>query len=181
MGRCPRPPSLSTMQVIPISMSKVDWPAYVKVCQETIGFSPTRGLDMQGIKADSPAAFLATLDWDNNPKRQLSIPSPSYHHAHFGFIIIDEDDVLISFRANTTIRCIVRPFGRREAICLATDSIFEWYATLAFQLMQIDDEKVIAILNRIYDILCSTELRGMFADYKKVSIGNSPLFRLRKI
>ena len=63
----------------------VDWPSYIKVCQDALGYSPTRGIDDLGIKTSSPAAFIQTLDLQNNPRYAIT-RQDLYAHSFASFI-----------------------------------------------------------------------------------------------
>jgi len=49
------------VQIVPLSMTQVNWPDYVSVTYKHVGHSPTRSLDGVGIKPGDPYSFLASL------------------------------------------------------------------------------------------------------------------------
>ena len=79
------------MIIWPLAITQVNWPVFIKTCQDVLDYSPTRGLDNSGIKPDAPCAFLACIGIDNDPLNQLRfghITGKGWKHIHASFIAV---------------------------------------------------------------------------------------------
>ena len=81
------------MEIIPIQITVADWPTYIKVCQDNLDFSPTRGLDEAKIDIKKPAAFLYTLDLANQPHQAIQ-RRELYAHCFASFIGIMDGEII---------------------------------------------------------------------------------------
>ena len=78
-------------KIVPLALTHPDWKTFIKVCQEHLGYSPTRGLDDQDMKPKDPASFLACLTMDNKPLENLrhgGTTNYTFHHVMFSFLAI---------------------------------------------------------------------------------------------
>ena len=88
-------------EIHPIAFTYPDWTEYIRLCQENMGFSPTRGLDVDGLDPKMPNAFLATLDLKNQPLKSLRegyVTNPAFRHVSFTFLCIVDKDVMQFFQ-----------------------------------------------------------------------------------
>lgn len=79
------------MKIYPLAMTNVHWPTFIKMCQDELGYSPTRGLDEIGMKPDAPCAFLAAIGMDNKPLQQLRFGhhiGTAWRHVSASFIAV---------------------------------------------------------------------------------------------
>lgn len=72
--------------IFPLTITQVDWSTYIKVCQDILGFSPTRKLDEAHIDLKDPSAFLSSLNMNTNPKDNLRHVDRTFEHISMSFI-----------------------------------------------------------------------------------------------
>ena len=65
-----------------ISLPMCNWPLFIEVCQEHLGYSPTRGLDESVCPYDikHPLAWLSCLPMNNKPMLNMQSDFASYHY-----------------------------------------------------------------------------------------------------
>ena len=119
-------------KVYPLSFTQANWEIYIKLCQEILGYSPTRGLDETGINAKSAPAFLATLDLKNQPRKNLArgvCKNNSFHHVHCGFILASDESFVFEILNYTELKVIFETHNRKTLVIL-TGSMFDWYKAI---------------------------------------------------
>jgi hypothetical protein len=87
-----------SLKIHPLAITQVHWPTLIKVCQEELGYSPTRGLDEMGIKPDAPSAFLGCINLDNQPLKQLRYGhyyGTAWKHVSASFIAVADAKVIV--------------------------------------------------------------------------------------
>jgi hypothetical protein len=86
------------LKIWPLAITQAHFPTLIKVCQDELGYSPTRGLDVIGINTDSPSAYLACIGLDNKPLDQLRTGHnrhTAWKHASVSFIAITKAKLVI--------------------------------------------------------------------------------------
>lgn len=117
-------------KVYPLAMTQVDWPTFIKVCQEYFGSSPTRGIDESNIEIKSPSAFLACLSLDNDPINQLRHGwrmGGSFEHVSFAFIFALTKTLVTTLAVDTELNMsIYEVQDSDEIITLVSGSMKTW-------------------------------------------------------
>lgn len=117
-------------KVYPIAMTQVDWPSFIKICQEYFGSSPTRGIDTCNIPVKSPSAFLACLSLDNDPINQLRHGwrmGGSFEHVSFAFIFVLTKSLIPILAVNTELNMSTYDVkDSDEVITLLSGSMKTW-------------------------------------------------------
>jgi len=142
-------------KIYPLQIGRVDWKIYVKVCQEFLGESPTRGIDSAGISLDNPIAFLKTLDFHNQPINAIS-QEHLYNHVFFSFIAITDIFTIaqISERGYINIAYVEK---RNEVLVLMSGTLKQWKDSI----VSCCDHKAESILRRFFnDIYLHFETAG---------------------
>jgi len=118
------------VKIYPLAMTQVHWPTFIKVCQEELGYSPTRGLDEVGIKPDAPCAFLAAIGMDNDPINQLRFghhTGTAWKHVSASFIATVSQKVLYQLDNYTDLQISGNKIAEsNDYLIIATGSIREW-------------------------------------------------------
>ena len=76
-------------KIYPLAMTMVDWKLYSDQVKQILNIDPLKGLGASYIDRESPAAYLATLDLENQPLKQLRegcLNNPSFRHVSVSFI-----------------------------------------------------------------------------------------------
>jgi len=115
-------------KIYPLAATQVSWRAFIDMCQEVLGFSPTRGLDEQGMSVENPAAFLGCLSLDNKPLENLRtgiFRNNTWRHYCLSFII-KADMKLYSQIVELGILHIVHKRRDDDFIIIISGDIFQW-------------------------------------------------------
>ena len=155
------------MKVIPLTLQNVNWPQFIKMCQDVLDISPTRGLDDAGIDIENPAAFLGCLDFNNDPKKCIR----NSHQignildmVHYSFAVeLTEEWVISEIGANTPLH-IHASINKRKHIMILAGTLTEW--KLAIQRIRAGSTSGVAIriLDEIRDHFTMVGLREVFND-----------------
>jgi len=117
-------------KVYPLAITQVSWQTFIQVCQETLGFSPTRGLDKQGLSVEKPSAFLACLDLENKPldnlRNRLSL---TFEHFSVSFIIKGNEKLLKQIAFLGTLH-IVHKQQNDDFLIIVSGTMDKWYSTV---------------------------------------------------
>jgi len=162
----------------PLSMTQPEWKTYIETCQEALGYSPTRGLDTQGLKIDDPASFLATLDLENNPLRNLRsgvILNKTLKHVSFSFIAIIDKKAVDKLMAITDLEIF---YKERDDIYLTilTATMSTWYHTI---INGSTHKEVRKVLNNCLKFFKQTGFRELWASYQEQELDDDTFFLRR--
>jgi hypothetical protein len=120
-------------EIFTLSIPEVNWLPYIKASQDVLGFSPTRGLDQEGISPKQPAAFLATLDFKNQPGNQLRkgvYENNSFDHYFISFGMVDDTAIPGLWIANNCPVDVMHRAGEERHLFLISGTMRQWYSTL---------------------------------------------------
>lgn len=164
------------MNIYPIAMSTVNWPLFIKQCQEHFNYSPTKGLDVANIPIKDPAAYVACFNLENKPLESLRLfTNVAYHHFSISFLI----DVKVPIELYTLGR--VKHFEktyRQHTLTILSGTIYDWLQTIEYT--QHFDLEIRRILNEIVNILSSTWLKEIFATYERIFLPDKTFILKRK-
>jgi len=125
------------MEIIPLQITVMDLPTYVKICQDNLGYSPTRGLDNCGIDIKKPAAFLYTLDLDNQPREAIK-RCELYGHAFASFIGVLDSEIICEIAKKLRDIAITSKTGlNHKDIAIFSADLMTWnYAIVSYTKIQ---------------------------------------------
>ena len=117
-------------KIVPISFTQPDWKTFIEVCQEHLGYSPTRGLDNQEIQMGDPSSFLACLAFDNEPLKNLAngvFSNYTFRHVMFSFLaVLDKRAVdALYYHLDLEIHCKANEEG--EFVTIISANMSQWY------------------------------------------------------
>ena len=160
--------------VYPIARTQVDWNLFIKLGLQAFKVSPTRGLDDYGISIESPVAYLACLNFENNPLQQLRngfLEGPTFKHFYFSFLTIGESFIFTQFEGEFEIflKRIPNNF-KQEYVAIMTASIQTWInVSIRFcKSFRMFENR--AIINRIVNHLENMGFKELWNDYEKVTL-----------
>lgn len=116
-------------KVLPLSYTVANWQGYTELCQEILGYSPTRGLDRAGLDVSSPASFLATLDLENDPLSNLASginTNKSSSHVSCGFIFAGSQNLAVEILSHTHLDLIIKG-ADYEKLIIASGTMCAWH------------------------------------------------------
>jgi hypothetical protein len=115
-------------EIYPLAVTQADWPTFMKVCQDVLGISPSRGLDACNWKITDPASFLAAMDMENKPLealREAKSRGNLLEHYSVSFIAVLDDDVIVDLGTRTRLKLLTKK-GRKEHVVILTGTMGEW-------------------------------------------------------
>ena len=158
------------MDVYPLAVTQPEWQVLVNVCNDVLGLSPTRGLDLSGMAPSDPAAFLASLDLKNDPKNALRNPGPVFRHYMISFIAVC-DDYLLQQLGDTEIK-VSSTKGRREWVAILSANMLEWYRTILWACRKESEYELRACMNLVVAHLERAGFREIFSSFEKHQLGD---------
>lgn len=121
------------MEVYPLSIPTIDWDNYIDTYQAAFGVSPAAQTDSAGMKNDSPATFVASLDFENtvspNDALRRAAKTMILEHSFCSFIYIGEDDLLNS-QPLRLVSIAKRQIKKDQYYAIITGNIFQWRQVL---------------------------------------------------
>lgn len=167
-------------QVSPLAMMQVDWTTYIKMCQDVLGYSPTRGLDECAIDPKSPAAYLATLDLENQPLEHLRNPEDSqgFHHVFFSFIVelISPEDIMAIKGGRLRV---LNKRGSSTYLAILSGSILDWYYQTIFGCTKKSSIGVRQVMNKCYEYLCLAGFKEVWSNYERIDLQDQTFYLRR--
>lgn len=111
-------------KLVPILLHQVFWKAYIEVFKDFMGESPTRILDISGLKLDAPSAFEKTVKECFN--------SEGDKHSFIGFIGIADERMLLHLSTNTKLEItyVESDENRGQYIFIITGNLQQWHTAL---------------------------------------------------
>lgn len=155
--------------LIPIAMTRVAWGDYIKFVEKYLGYSPTRGLDDFNIKVTEPKAYLATLDLQNQPNKQLSNYDATWEHVHYSFMLKISRSLVLSFMLAAP-RCKIVYYSIPDSddmLLLLSGSMGEWYETLILGCRDLVKSKIRIIYNHILQYFEQAGFKSIWSDFEK--------------
>jgi hypothetical protein len=114
----------------PLAITQVEWREYIKFVEKVLGFNPAKGLSSTVIKLESPAAYLATLDFENRPLEQLRngvLLNNTFDHLQVSFIAeFDSDTITELLQTLPRLDYIIKK-GRKTFLVIISAKMSVWY------------------------------------------------------
>ena len=108
-----------------LSITQADWLTFIKVCQDVLGYSPSRGLDACKLDPANPASYLASLNMKNTPLESLREDRQILEHFMASFLCILDDEVIKAIATHTRLRMIEK-VARKESAVILSGTMAEW-------------------------------------------------------
>ena len=116
--------------ISPLAITQVEWRTYIKFVEEVLGSNPAEGLGSTIIKLNTPAAYLATLDFENQPLKQLRqgvFLNNSFDHLHVSFIAeLESDDLQLLLTILPILDYIVKK-AKKTYLVVISAKMSIWY------------------------------------------------------
>ena len=156
----------------PIAITQPSWRTYIEVCQDVLGYSPTRGLDKSGVNVKDIEAFLITLDLENGGVESIREPNRALNHISLSYMGLLSKQILIDLQSNTTLYVISKRI-EDEYLCVVSGTMMQFY----FAILICCSEKVTLKLRQLFNGLLShiesTGLREVFSTKRKRYLADS--------
>jgi hypothetical protein len=152
-----------------LTMAQVDWKQFISTCRETVGYSPTRGLDAcVSPTHKDPAAFLACIDLQNKPLEAIrhGYKRGLFRHFFFGFSFLLSENELRELHQRTRLALFSEASGR-DYLVIASGTMDQWHDAVIC-MCQIDClYELRVIFNTIYNLFLNMGFREAFP-YSKI-------------
>jgi hypothetical protein len=124
---------MAEYKIRPLAITQVEWHTYIKFVEEVLGFNPARALGSTVIKLETPAAYLATLDFENRPLDQLRdgvFLNNTFDHMQVSFIAeLDHDALLELLQTLPTLDYIVKK-AKKTYLVIISAKMSIWYTAI---------------------------------------------------
>jgi hypothetical protein len=163
------------MKVSPLATTRPDWRVYIKFVEDVCGFSPSTGLGEAYIKVESPSAYLATLDLENQPLNQLrrgQFLNTTFEHVSFSFICALEACLVTSLLTLFSDLNFIIKKGKEkdEWLVIVSATIADWSVAVRRGLDAGQDKAVREFFNNIYNYFTYFGFKEIWSQYN-VTIG----------
>lgn len=152
-------------KIVPLALTHPDWKTFIKVCQEHLGYSPTRGLDDQDMQPKDPASFLACLTMDNKPLENLRtgiLTNRTFHHAMFSFIAVLDKRGLDSLYYNTDLEIQYKSNEDDEYVTVISATMSKWYHAIIKGCSESTPRSARQVMNKCFNFFRQTGYRELW-------------------
>jgi hypothetical protein len=161
-------------QVIPISMTQVDWPSYLRFCIDTTGRSISRDLDAANVELKGPFAFIASLSsfkGDSiHPNNAVRGAGFLLRHFSFGFLVTCTESCRADIQSVSELS-IDQGYHKDiggEQLYLMSGTLFQWRSTIIENLSKPNcNSEIREVLNKVILLLEQAGLVDLFSTFKK--------------
>jgi len=154
-------------EIYPLAISKAEWSIFIDVCQRYLGYSPTRGVDGCHLEIDDPAAFLGSLNMENDPLETLRLGSGVFEHFSITFLaVLDEEAVCLMTR--TPLKVYWKADSKRKNfITLLSGTMDEWYRAILAGCTTSANPILRWVMNHVIAHFERVGFREIFSRFKK--------------
>jgi hypothetical protein len=120
-------------KIRPLAITQVEWHTYIKFVEDVLGFNPARALGSTVIKMESPAAYLATLDFENRPLDQLregAFLNSTFDHMQVSFIAELDNDSLLELLQTLPILDYIVKKSKKTYLVIISAKMSVWYTAV---------------------------------------------------
>jgi len=153
--------------IMPLALTEINWPTFIKMVQDFLGYSPTRGLDEAKIDLKHPTAFLGALDCENKPLdalRRAALKNTLRHYFASFIMIMDDADLLINLGTQDTLALYTRREGSRFLTVLS-GTMWDWYHAMIIHSQREANHVLRQIFNIIYGFFKMSGLHVIWSHY----------------
>jgi len=155
-------------EIYPLAITQVEWSVFIDVCQRHLGISPSRGIDGCHLDIKDPAAYLGSLDMENNPLEALrDLFNPAHHHFSISFIAVLDLEVCGQL-LNTGLKVLWKNGNRKQIyVCILSGSMDQWYLAIINGCRERATYELRWVMNRVLAHLERAGFREIFSRYSK--------------
>ena len=131
------------------------------MCQKHLGYSPTRGLDIEGLDMKDPSSYLGCLDFNNTPKKHMQEGSGAFRHFHISFIAALDEGMIMDISSSTSLRILAKR-GKRKVLTILTGRMDEWYTAVLDCCTEESDQELRTLFNTVFEAFQRFGARHVF-------------------
>ncbi len=150
------------MNIIPISKTQIDWPMFIRGCQDYMDVTPTKTVDESGKSLDKLESFTASLDYAN-----LNNCHGIYGQVSYGFILDTTSDIMFRISTVTRLNLVYKNVDRNISVAIYNGTLAQWRDACVYFCREDMDKE---LLNLFYALTIFFEREGfknLFHGYKK--------------
>lgn len=148
-------------EIEPLAITQVEWRVFTEMCQKHLGFSPTRGLDDEGLDLKDPSSYLGCLDFNNQPTKHMQEGSGAFRHFHISFIAALDEGIITDLSTETGLRIYAKR-GKRKHLTILTGSMDEWYSAVMACCSRDSDYELRSLFNNVFECFNRIGARHVF-------------------
>jgi hypothetical protein len=153
-------------EIQPLAITNVDWNTFVSFCQKHLGYSPTRGLDTEGMDVKDPSSYLGCLDFNNTPKKHMQEGSGAFRHFHISFVAALDEGMITDIASETNLRIFAKR-GKRKVLTILTGSMDEWYRAVLDCCNENADSELRSLFNNVFEAFQRIGARHVFTSVSR--------------
>ena len=149
-------------EIQPLAITQVEWRIFIDMCQKHLGYSPTRGLDSEGLDVKDPSSYLGCLDFNNRPTQHLQEGSGAFRHFHISFVAALDEQMITEIASQTGLRICAKK-GKRKLLTILTGSMDEWYSAVMECCSPKQDYELRSLFNNVLESFNRIGARHVFS------------------
>ena len=150
---------------------QVEWRVLIDMCQKHLGYSPTRGLDNEGLDIKDPSSYLGCLDFNNSPTRHLQTGGGAFRHFHLSFIAALDEGMITDIASSTKLRIYAKR-GKRKHLTILTGSMDEWHDAVLSCCKGDTDHELRSLFNNVFDCFTRIGARHVFTSVHRQELSD---------
>lgn len=153
------------MEVYPLSVPQINWEIYIETFQNSFGTSPSSGLDAVGLKLDSPASFIATLDLANQTSPMDVLRNAArnmlLHHSFCSFIYIGDREVITCVPMQV-LHVKYKRIKRDEYYAIVSGSVANWREAVIAGIRYLEPDAEF-FFKQVYNYMCQAGFKEIWS------------------
>ena len=155
-------------EIYPLAYTQVDWRIFIDTCQSVLGVSPSRGIDNSYIDIKDPAAYLGSLDLENDPLNGLRNHNCAEHFS-MTFILKTDQEGLLALQRYTTLTVHSKEASKTSYLAIVTGTMADWVSAIT----RCEEPYPLRwIMTRVHAYLQQSGFRELFSEFKKRDLGD---------
>lgn len=170
------PSSIFMYEIIPLSVSQVNWPAFNSMCQEVLGVDPLRSLDNEGIDPKDPAAFIAGLGFGESPRQFMrdAKDTNALNHVFMSFAAKLPNFLIFILSSKTNLKLLVKQ-GRQDHLVVLSGTGADWYEAIRVGCSESVDIEFRRLMTKVFNSFQNTCYREVFSNLNRKSLDDGTI------
>ncbi len=154
-------------KIYPLAYTQVDWRVFIDLCQNTLGYSPSRGVDKSYLDIKDPAAYIGSLNLENDPLKALREGGSIFQHFSMTFIADIDEAALLSLQRRSRLIAFSKEYKRDRYLTILTGNMEQWLTSIVEACSRDTEYHYRWIMSRVLEYLQQTGLKEIFSSYTK--------------
>lgn len=168
--------------ISPLAITQVEWRTYIKFVEDVLGYNPTRGLGKTAIELNTPAAYLATLDLENQPMTQLrrgAFLNNSFDHLNVSFIMeLDAESLHLVLTSLPILDYIIKK-AKKTYLVIVSAKMSIWYQAIIKALNPERDPEIRQIFQIIIVWFDNMGFKDVWSEYNRKWLSDNTIILQR--